>query len=304
MTRLMIVGNGFDLFHNIKSSYQDFRKYISENSNDEFLENIEKYIDGDELWSNFEYALSIVDITSLEDDNSHFYLSYDDEEWSESANFDYQMMIEEGLSFYKDIEPHLKKWVSELDLGKKRMLKKKQVKKFDKFLNFNYTPLLQQLYKIDDSLVCHIHGTTESEKMIIGHGDESKIRNKTRLDFDSEEEFEDYCEYINERDFRDQEADSVIKEYFRSTYKPVSELIKQNQSFFRELGKLSEVFIIGHSLAAVDLPYFKEIFMYTHPKTEWKVTYYSSNDKDRFKNTIKTLGVKGKQIEMINIKSL
>lgn len=245
-----------------------------------------------------------MDISLLIDDNSDLYFDYGSDECGEGANFDYQMMIEECLGFYKYIEPHLKSWILDLDVSVNRRLKKKKVKKFDKFLNFNYTPLLQQLYKIDDSVVCHIHGTTDCEKMIIGHGDESQFKNKTRSDFDSDEIFEEYHQDLNERDFRDQEADTVILEYFKSTYKPVSKLIKQNQFFFKGLGEVSEVFIIGHSLGVVDLPYFKEIFKYTGPKTKWKVTYYEHSDKDYFKKTIKTLGVRGKKIKTINIKSL
>jgi hypothetical protein len=55
--RLIIIGNGFDLYHGIKSSYYNFKEYLYNNSHINFLISIEKYIPSDELWSNFEQAL-------------------------------------------------------------------------------------------------------------------------------------------------------------------------------------------------------------------------------------------------------
>ena len=37
MRNLVIIGNGFDLFHGIKSSYWDFKEYLEEIGEDEFI---------------------------------------------------------------------------------------------------------------------------------------------------------------------------------------------------------------------------------------------------------------------------
>lgn len=113
---LIVVGNGFDRFHGIPSSYWDFKEYL-ENRHDtyDFLEKIERFIDTDELWSNFEKALGDLDADELRDYFSDEIISYGDDNWSDSYHHSYQFSIEEGLSFASQISEYLKDWISDLD---------------------------------------------------------------------------------------------------------------------------------------------------------------------------------------------
>ena len=52
---LVIIGNGFDLMHGVKSSYWDFQKTIGKNSSLRFY--METYLDTSDLWSNLEESL-------------------------------------------------------------------------------------------------------------------------------------------------------------------------------------------------------------------------------------------------------
>lgn len=62
---LLILGNGFDLFHGLKTKYSDFRKYVSKRGNDEpkvrqFIDDFQSEFlssDTDSLWNNFENSL-------------------------------------------------------------------------------------------------------------------------------------------------------------------------------------------------------------------------------------------------------
>ena len=52
---LVIIGNGFDLMHGVKSSYWEFQKTIGKNSPLRFY--METYLDTSDLWSNLEDSL-------------------------------------------------------------------------------------------------------------------------------------------------------------------------------------------------------------------------------------------------------
>lgn len=54
MSRLYIIGNGFDIAHGIPCRYSDFRRYCKEEM-PEMYEKLNRYYDGgDKLWSDFE----------------------------------------------------------------------------------------------------------------------------------------------------------------------------------------------------------------------------------------------------------
>lgn len=54
---LVIIENGFDLMHGVKSSYWDFQKSIGKNSLLRF--NMETYLDTSDLWSNLEDSIIV-----------------------------------------------------------------------------------------------------------------------------------------------------------------------------------------------------------------------------------------------------
>lgn len=54
MSRLYIIGNGFDIAYGIPCRYSDFRRYCEDNM-PEMYEKLNRYYDGgDKLWSDFE----------------------------------------------------------------------------------------------------------------------------------------------------------------------------------------------------------------------------------------------------------
>ena len=67
--RLYIIGNGFDIFHGVKSKYSDFKDYVEQNDYDLF-EALEEYFNTDELWSDFEETLAYIDTEKIVDDAS------------------------------------------------------------------------------------------------------------------------------------------------------------------------------------------------------------------------------------------
>ena len=73
---LVVIGNGFDIFHGIKSSYWQFKEYLENIDEVGFKESLEKYINTDELWSSFEYVLGGLDYEMLKENNACYMFGY------------------------------------------------------------------------------------------------------------------------------------------------------------------------------------------------------------------------------------
>jgi hypothetical protein len=70
-SRLYIIGNGFDLYHGVASTYRDFEKYVK-NSNNELYSHLQLYFDYDCLWSHFEAVLAEIDVESIQIESKDF----------------------------------------------------------------------------------------------------------------------------------------------------------------------------------------------------------------------------------------
>ena len=57
-SKLYVIGNGFDLWHGIPSSYWDFREYVRYHDRDIF-DTVDSYLPADENWSDLGYAIAI-----------------------------------------------------------------------------------------------------------------------------------------------------------------------------------------------------------------------------------------------------
>lgn len=300
--KLFIIGNGFDRFHGIPSSYYHFRDYLEESSANAFLNSISKFIESDDLWSNFEEALGCLNEEQLREEHSDSLIGYGDDEWRDSANHDYQFNIEEDLKFSKKISDYFTKWINSLDIDVKRVLRKKFINNDNIYLTFNYTNVLESVYNIKAQNILYIHGKANcGDKLITGHSNENfTIYKKT--EFDSLEEEEEYYEYLQEQDFREQQANEIIKNYFKSTYKNVKAIIEQNENNFIRFKGIKKVFVLGHSISKIDIPYFEEVKKYVDSNCNWYVSYYTENEKVGMRNNLNDIGIT--KIEFIELSEL
>lgn len=75
------------------------------------------------------------------------------------------------------------------------------------------------------------------------------------------------------------EGQEIIDGYFQASYKPVEKIIAKKQDFFELLKEVQEINIYGHSMAHVDVPYFKEIIKHLDlTQVKWRVSYYSDGE--------------------------
>ena len=317
MNRLVIIGNGFDIAHGLPTKYSNFMKYLCSYEKEQevifdryvrldsvslqdqerhcFYDAISKYIPEQDLWSSFEDALSILDDKQLQDDNFCYLLGYGDENWRDSAHHDFQYMVGEALSFASDIPRYFSKWISGINTHVCSIVPTNIINSNYLFLNFNYTDTLESVYGIPVGHILYIHGKAlRGDNLILGHHDDTLFQDEPIPQFQSEEERGIYYEYTE--DLRITEAREIIKAYFRGTYKDTTSIIQQNQAFFYSLNSISEVYILGHSLSAIDFEYFLEIKKYVPLTCKWSISYHSGEDYYNAQNFISILGIQNYQL--------
>jgi len=251
-SKLYIIGNGFDLWHEISSSYAHFKKYVRQHDRNLF-ETVERYLPTGGDWSSLEAALAEIDVDSIIDDLDQFMPAYSAEDWSDSGHHDFQYevaLVAERLSI--KLRKRFGEWIRSLVIPTSNAAtsRLRSIDANAAFLSFNYTSTLENLYGVPGSHVLHIHGeaTMEDTELILGHG-----RNPSQ------------CRSLNDRpdigdfDTRLIETNDILDDYFSETFKPSERLICEHREFFNQLSSIETVHILGHSLSDVDFPYFQAL---------------------------------------------
>jgi len=317
MKKFFIIGNGFDLQHNIKSRYQDFHAYFRSLYVTQRIEEFARFPVvpwrysvpishgmGGYYRSDIQNVLGFLDYTLSKSEAGNqsfsFYLNSDwwniehslgnldlreefDEEdekylYQEEPLMDKIFSVGQCFSFMNVI---FSKWVSTIDISFVEPIdsfSKLIDNANDWFMTFNYTRTLEDVYHAKN--VFHIHGI-QGERVEFGH--------KKMYD----DEILEYC--IKNKIPTDCKAG--VEYMFDITEKDTMRLLKQNQAYFTSLDKdITEIYSYGFSFSLVDMPY---IFELCHSLDTSDVTWYlsdfDSNEKiEKYKNYIIKCGFKGK----------
>lgn len=186
MKRLVIIGNGFDLGHGLKTRFSDFIA-----SNEIYPKRYEKLKGQDEEpdWNNVEDNFKYLLIETIEDRIS-FFLSeelenkiyefgfdeYGDINYftkDKSDNFDDEFNeILDDVNLLNNFEQEFLVYMNK-ECAPSRLRKLKPTKKIAEILkdtnlilSFNYTKLIEEVYHFDN--VIHIHGVLENKDIFIG----------------------------------------------------------------------------------------------------------------------------------------
>lgn len=274
MKKLFIIGNGFDRHHNMETGYWDFRDYLMENDSD-ILDTIEMFniMTEEELWSDFEANMANIDGELMFEYHSYSLVDPSSDDWRDSDNHVFNQLIDKDVkNMSEKLIAQFAKWIHSVDMPEELdegIAKRFAEVKDSYFLNFNYTPTLQNVYGIDNSKILHIHNQVEHEdsEIILGHA--LKVEPEVNL------------ELADDNDIRVSEGICSIKQYYIDTYKQVDSVIAQNESFFNSSYKYDEIIIMGHSLSDVDFQYFEKIAMdLCHESTRWVVSYHGDNEEE------------------------
>lgn len=252
----------------------------------------------DPLWSEFETSMSLLDKDSVLEANTDAMPSYSSDDFRDRDRYTFLIEMERILGLlttelYKAFEEFiLAVQFPMFDHGRSVNIDRDAV-----YLTFNYTDTLSQYYSVPDENILFIHGkaNTHVGELILGHGvapENFKEKPAEPPSGLSDEDLERWMDYQSEQyDYSFELGKDAINQYFSATFKGTDQVIKNNEAFFAKLGNIDEVYVLGHSLADVDLPYFKKLVQSVRPDAKWVVTFYDPDDEKKHGDTLKEFGI-------------
>ena len=258
MATLFIIGNGFDIWNRLPTSYGKFHEKYKDDL-DEHILYFSDFCDIDSEWANFEESLG-----SFNEDDFHDNVTLQPslEELGDDPKLLYG--YEDEISIKKeelvdDITDAFKEWIRSVDVNTAQKLMHFELPAY--FVNFNYTRTLQDVYGIPNFRVMHIHGSVGGG-IIFGHG-----RNTTA----ATNGYETDEPWFNETK---KEVGQVLGIF----HKPVQDILERNRATLQGYEDVDNIVVIGHSINEIDVPYFQCI-LEAYPDAEWQNYNYVNDDE-------------------------
>ena len=286
--RLFVIGNGFDINLGLNTSYKDFYYFLKQ-KHPEFLIETGEILwakkETDPLWSNFERELCSVNFMPF---------SIEDYECSENVSFYglYEMKLNGIFSWKESLDKYFREWI---DFSYTTPKHKPYVfDENDYFVNFNYTNSLENVYSVKRDHILYIHGrANDIGPLIFGHGvthDLTKLYDDLNLTTDG---------YIicSASQLNDLIAIDTLIDQLR---KPVDKLKMQLENWLNNLSEIRDVYVLGHSLGEVDLPYFQVIKEAATLDAKWHFSYHSDKDKDNITKRTDELSINAFSVAKID----
>lgn len=298
--RLFIIGNGFDLAHELSTNIEKDFKPIAESIGQ--ISHFWDMYQTNELsiWSDFENCLAHPDFNSLEEIFHGYEPDYQSEHESDRNSIITQVDLN-GKLFYS-----LNEFASnaECALNSKNANEKYQLQfqQKDLFINFNYTHTLEKLYCFDKKQVLHIHGEVGKGNLIFGYPE--GMYEPAKYFYDpkqkgngsfSEVEIQDFLENMKSSGNMDFYSISAYQQLIEKTksFKKKYQL-EMFQDFINNM-EITEIHVIGHS-CKIDFPYFS-CLNNKYQFAEWFFTAHTDYDVKNIKNLILKTGIKKYEVQ-------
>lgn len=314
MKKLYILGNGFDLAHGLKTSYQSYRDFLMEkdrNTLSDFESIASKYgqYEKTKLWSNLEKSLSfdIEDILFQADQDYPVNLNGETE--SEIGWNDIDVEINQTTEFIDDFTgKYFFEWLDSIDIS--ALKPKFSFAPENKFITFNYTNTLG-IYGIPETDILHIHGKMDS---VVDKTNNSDIRKEIQFGcFENEPKeidkilrneylavYEDECGEFHpkyEWSFRYESAISDLVNFCTATYKNAEMNYPKINDFL--LGEnIDEIIVYGLSYGEYDIGYLETISK-IYSKAKWTLYGYDIDDRRRAKDFALKNNIEAKIIDTV-----
>lgn len=269
---LYIIGNGFDLAHNLQTSYRHFKFFLEQISNENISDQILSKSDAIQLlsclyktkglredsnWNCFEESLAFLNIKSI----------------IKTIGDNYDKWYDFDANFYEKLHTAFECWINSIDITSETIY---DLDKNAIFLNFNYTTTLEKIYNIKKENIIYIHSRQEKE--------ENKVYK--RLIFGHRTSRNDIKKYIDETLDPNSIFKDKITDFLSSFEKPIDSEINslEFQELIKIMNNISTVKIIGHSLGDIDKPYFEKL-LDANKNNTWIKYYLDKNFSfERIKN--------------------
>lgn len=307
MKTLYIIGNGFDIAHGLDTSYWNFREYLDDiypefleafewlygigridfsdpRVSDKTRERWEKTVNH-ELWSEFEDKMGQPNIIEMMDASTSMLNDMNLDGGLTGIEDTMDSYWEDQYGYVKKFEKYVKEWIESVDTSDVIPKRKALIESTDYFLNFNYTDLLENVYKIDN--VIHIHGGVSSVadiEPIMGHCNYKDIKDHQKSAEEADEMFAEGEASIHR----------AVANYLESIYKDTEWIIGLHQTFWKKLSNVDKVVTIGWSAGSVDLPYLRKIRESVSKNTKWYIYCYDDKAYKALRKAMCDEGIEGK----------
>ena len=282
---LYVMGNGFDIAHDLPTQYEDFHLWLVKNRDLPFVNAFEKlYPEVKDLkgeWRDLESALGNVSLEhAIEFDWA--YQECPDEFCCENSSHDAYQCGENLKLVTKVLPTCLHDWIQSIDLSKYKELFK--LHKDAYYFSFNYTKTLENLYGIGTDRIHYVHGAIGNKgELVVGYGE--ALFEEDVLESDNPE--------VNVE---------LILNILRERQKTVSIIIQEPEflKFMQSLSSVCSVVVYGHSCSEVDKPYFAEIAKNIKDKARWTFYVHKSDNNNSVKQYADSIRQGFQTIEITN----
>ena len=260
---LFIIGNGFDLYHDLLTKYKHFYSWLILNGHEQFAADLQiicPKLDNniETLWSNFEKALGNYDLKTA---YQYFYKSPDELLGDNKYKIASLSASDNVRNLCKKIRPLIKEWIRQINT--QNIKPKIELSKESWYLTFNYTRTLEDCYNIPKEHVCHIHGCVDDyEELVTGH------------------DYKRILEVYGAKSDEEEIAKQKIINTFNNLAKNKKEQLEKNETFFESLPEIKHIVVFGHSLADIDYEYFGKILTLAKDNAIWHFSIQSNNIED------------------------
>lgn len=290
--KLFVIGNGFDLAHNLPTRFDpDFKNIATKCESESFWELYQSH--ENEIWSDFENLLGCPDFNTLEeifDGYEPDYLSDHESDRDciinkaksvgnlEAALYEFANNAEEFL--YNNIQ--LNAFIEQI------------LDSNGYYITFNYTHTLEYIYHIPAEQVLHVHGEVGENNLELGYPKGNFTPEKYYYEIKGrgngsyvENEPEDYFNAIE--DYYVRTAYTMLFNTCKSFYKEsridlLKDFLDKNQC------EIEEIIVYGHS-CAIDFDYFSYLNT-RYPDAYWKFYVKDAEQKSNAMYLIEKYSIK------------
>lgn len=276
--KLFVLGNGFDLHHNLPTTTSDFTNCIDKYDYPEY------YMNSGVDWNLYEEGLSYFDVDTM----SELHIEGPDYLSDRESDRDGVILqMKQKMVEMLDIRDNALKEMINIANQKIHEISH-QVKSSDAFYNslvlsFNYTSTLEQLYSLENIKdVLYIHGFFyDDDDLIFGYSEpnEDVLKKFYPHDVDGNNNFTSNDFYEEEHDdYYIQNQYQLMYDYYCSNQK-THQIEKLNNWLKSYEGEVEEIIVLGHSMGLVDKPYFELLEEILNP-ARWRISRYKNSPSD------------------------
>ena len=292
---LFVLGNGFDLAHNLPTRFDpDFKNIARKYEQDNFWDLYQTR--ENDIWSDFENLLGCPDFNTLEEIFDGYAPDYLSERESDRDSIIYQVELNGKL------QDALYEFADKADNSLRNIRINSLIEQIldldGYYITFNYTHTLEEIYDIPFEQILHIHGEVGENNLALGYPKGKFTPQKYRYDV----RYKGYGPY-NEIEIEDY-INGIEDYYVRTAY---AELINKCKSFCKEIKmdllkdflnknqcKIEEIIVYGHS-CAIDFEYFSYLNT-RYSNAYWKFYVRGSEQESNVCCLIKEYSIKNADI--------